>query len=130
MIAYTYPILSIFWSMFIFFGFIIWIWILVAIFTDIVRSPDMRGLHKALWFLFVLFLPLLGALMYFIVRGGKMHEHSVRAGQAQDAAFREYVQSVTSDGSPADQLAKLADLKQRGVITESEFEQQKAKILS
>ncbi len=130
MIAFIYPLLSIFWSIFIFFGFIIWIWVLVMVFTDIFRSPDMGGVHKALWFIFVLFLPILGAFFYLIVRGGKMQEHSVRAAQARDEAFKQYVRDAAgADGSPADQLAKLADLAQRGVITQNEFEQQKAKIL-
>jgi Short C-terminal domain len=84
-----------------------------------------------LWFLFVLFIPLIGVLVYLIARGGKMHEHAVRDAKAQDQAFRDYVQEAAgSQASPADQLAKLADLRDRGVITPQEFEREKAKILA
>src|SRR5215470_4486026 len=71
--ASSYPLLNIFWSMFVFFLWIIWIWILIWIFIDIFRSRDLSGWAKALWFLFVLFIPLIGVLVYLIVRGDSMH---------------------------------------------------------
>jgi Phospholipase_D-nuclease N-terminal len=74
----SYPLLNIFWTMFIFFLWIIWIWILIWVFIDIFRSPDLSGGAKALWFLFVLFIPLIGVLVYLIVRGGSMHDWAVR----------------------------------------------------
>ena len=128
----SYPLLNVFWSIFEFFLWVIWIWILIMIFIDIFRSHDLSGFEKALWFLFVLFIPLIGVLVYLIVRGGSMHERSARQAQAQDAAFRSYVQQAASDtpASTADQLAKLADLRDRGVITADEFEREKAKILA
>ena len=78
----------------------------------------------------MLFIPLVGVLVYLIVRGGKMHERAVQQAQQQDQAAREYIQQAAGTPSPADQLAKLADLRDRGVITAEEFESQKAKILA
>ena len=128
----SYPLLNIFWSMFIFFLWIIWIWILITVFIDIFRSPDLSGWAKALWFLFVLFIPLIGVLAYFIARGGKMHEHAVRQAQQQDQEFRQYVQqaAASAPASTADQLAKLANLRDRGVISAEEFQREKAKVLA
>ena len=74
----SYPLLNVFWSMFVFFLWIIWIWILIWIFIDIFRSHDLSGGAKALWFLFVLFIPLIGVIVYLIVHGDSMHERSVR----------------------------------------------------
>ena len=76
MIAYTYPLLSIFWTMLEFFFFVLWIWLLIYIFMDIFRSHDMGGFAKALWVLFVIILPFLGVLVYLIARGGSMHERA------------------------------------------------------
>jgi membrane protein implicated in regulation of membrane protease activity len=129
----SYPLLNLFWSMFIFFLWIIWIWILIMVFIDIFRSHDLSGVSKALWFLFVLFIPLIGVLVYLIARGGSMHERAARQAQQQDAEFRAYVQQAAAGGggaTPADQLAKLADLRDRGVISAEEFEREKAKILT
>ncbi|HXW33183.1 MAG TPA: SHOCT domain-containing protein [Acidimicrobiales bacterium] len=131
MIAYTYPLLSVFWTILWFFAFVFYIWLLVAIFTDIFRSRDMGGVAKTLWVIFVLFVPLLGILVYLIARGGKMHEREAQAAQQQQQEFDSYVRNAAgSDGSAADQLSKLAALKDKGVITNEEFEAQKAKILS
>ena len=127
--SYSYPLLGAFWTIFEIFLWIIWFWILITVFIDIFRSPDLSGWGKALWFLFVLIIPLIGVLVYLIVRGGKMHEHGVQAAQQQDEAARAYIQQVAGSNS-ADELAKLADLRDRGVITPQEFEQQKAKILA
>ena len=126
----SYPLLNVFWSMFIFFLWIIWIWILITVFIDIFRSRDLSGWAKALWVLFVLFIPLIGVLVYLIARGGKMHERAVQQAQRQDQEFRAYVQEAASPESSADQLAKLADLRDRGVISAEEFEREKAKILA
>jgi ABC-type multidrug transport system fused ATPase/permease subunit len=127
----SYPLLNIFWSIFEFFLWIIWIWILIWIFIDIFRSHDLSGWAKALWFLFVLFIPLIGVLVYLIARGGSMHERAVQDARQQDQQFRQYVQqaAASSPASTADQLTKLADLRDRGVISAEEFEREKAKIL-
>jgi Short C-terminal domain/Phospholipase_D-nuclease N-terminal len=130
--ASSYPVLSIFWSILEFFLWVLWIWILIWIFIDIFRSHDLSGWAKALWFLFVLFIPLIGVLVYLIVRGGSMHERAVSQARQQDAQFRQYVQQAAADlpASSADQLTKLADLRDRGVITAEEFEREKAKVLA
>ena len=129
--ASSYPLLNVFWTIFEFFLWIIWIWILIWIFIDIFRSHDLSGWAKALWFLFVLFIPLIGVLVYLIVRGGSMHERAVQDARRQDQEFRQYVQQAASSAPPstADQLSKLADLRDRGVISAEEFDREKAKVL-
>jgi len=129
--ASSYPLLNVFWTIFEIFLWVIWIWILIWIFIDIFRSRDLSGWAKALWFLFVLFIPLIGVLVYLIVRGGSMHERAVQDAQRQDKEFRQYVQqaAATAPASTADQLSKLADLRDRGVISAEEFEREKAKVL-
>ena len=128
MLASTYPILDIFWTMLEIFLFVIWIYLIFMIFIDIFRSHDMGGLAKALWVIGLIILPFLGAFIYLIARGGKMHERAIEAAQAQQKAFDSYVQDAAGTSS-ADQLVKLADLKEKGVLSDAEFEAQKAKIL-
>jgi ABC-type multidrug transport system fused ATPase/permease subunit len=128
MLASNYPILDIFWTMLEIFLFVIWIYLIFLIFLDIFRSHDMGGLAKALWVIALIIFPFLGAFIYLIARGGKMHERAAQAAQAQQKAFDSYVQEAAGS-SPADQLHKLADLKEKGVLTEDEFNAQKAKIL-
>jgi hypothetical protein len=119
------------WSMLWFFLFFIWIWLLFVVFGDIFRSQDLGGWGKALWCIFIIFLPYLGVFVYLIARGHKMSEHAAQAAQAQDAAMRRYVQSVAGSGgqSAADEISRLAELKAQGVITDAEFEQAKQKAL-
>jgi type VI protein secretion system component VasK len=128
--GYSYPLLSVFWTILEIFLWVLWIWIVIWIFIDIFRSHDLSGWAKALWFLFVLFIPLIGVLVYLIVRGGKMQERAVQHAQRQDEQFRSYVQDAAGPQSSADQLTKLADLRDRGVITAEEFDREKAKILA
>ena len=123
------PLLNVFWTIFEFFLWVIWIWILIMVFIDIFRSHDLSGWAKALWFLFVLFIPLIGVLVYLIVRGGSMHERAQQQARQQDREFRAYVQQAAGSQSTADQLTKLADLRDRGVISAEEFEREKAKVL-
>jgi ABC-type multidrug transport system fused ATPase/permease subunit len=130
MLAYNYPLLSIFWTMLEFFLFFLWIWLLIVIFADIFRSHDMGGLAKALWVIFVIILPFLGVLIYLIARGGSMQERAAAQAQRQQQAFDSYVKETAGSSSSADELAKLADLKAKGVLTDAEFEAQKAKLLS
>jgi len=128
--SYSYPILGAFWTIFMIFLWVIWFWILITIIIDIFRSHDLSGWAKALWFVFILFLPLIGVLAYLIARGGKMHERGVRQAQRQEEQLRSYVQEAAGSQSTVDQLAKLADLRDRGVITAEEFDREKAKILA
>ncbi len=128
--SYSYPLLGAFWTILEVFLWVLWIWVLIYVFIDIFRSHDLSGWAKALWFVFVLFIPLIGVLVYLIARGGKMHERAVSDARQQDREFRAYVQDAAGSQTPADQLAKLADLRDRGVITAEEFERQKAKVLA
>jgi hypothetical protein len=131
MIAYTYPLADLFGTMLGFFVLIIWFWLLIVIFGDIFRSHDMGGGAKTLWVLFIIILPFLGIFIYLIARGGKMHERAAAQAAQQQKAFDDYVKTTAGAGTnSADQLAKLADLKQQGVITDAEFEAQKQKILA
>ena len=131
MFAYTYPLADLFGTMLGFFVLVIWIWLLIVVFSDIFRSHDLGGGAKALWVIFVIVLPFLGIFVYLIARGGKMHERAAAQAAEQQKAFDAYVKQTAGTGTDStEQLAKLADLKKQGVITEAEFESQKAKILA
>jgi ABC-type multidrug transport system fused ATPase/permease subunit len=131
MLASSYPILDIFLTTLYFFLFVIWIWLLFMVFIDIFRSHDMGGWAKALWVILIIFMPYLGVLIYLIARGGKMHERAAQQAALEQKAFDQYVKQTAASGdSSADQLAKLADLKSQGVLTDAEFDAQKAKILA
>jgi hypothetical protein len=124
----SYPLLNIFWTMFEFFLWVVWIWLIVMVIIDIFRSRDLSGWAKALWVLFVAVIPLIGVLVYLIARGGAMHERATQGALGQDQEFRDLGQQYTGP-STADQLATLADLRDRGVITADEFDREKAKVL-
>jgi hypothetical protein len=131
----SYPLLNIFWTMFEFFAFFAWIWVLIFVITDIFRSRDLSGGAKAGWFAFVFFIPVIGLLAYLIARGGEMHERA--AGRAaSDEYRRNYTSGTPAGGAPgprastADQLQGLADAHGRGEISDQQFEAEKAKILA
>ena len=132
MLASSYPVLDAFLTMLYFFLFVIWIWLLIMVFMDVFRSHDMGGVAKALWCIFIIILPFLGVFVYLIARGGKMHERAAEQAAQQQKAFDQYVRQAAgaSGEDTASQLAKLADLKGQGVLTDAEFEAQKAKILA
>ena len=132
MLASSYPVLDAFLTMLYFFLFIIWIWLLIMVFMDVFRSHDMGGWAKALWVIFIIILPFLGVFVYLIARGGKMHERQAAQAAQQQQAFDQYVKEAagTPGSTTADQLSKLSDLKTSGVLTDAEFEAQKAKILA
>src|SRR5262245_49444917 len=119
---------QVFWSMLWFFLFFIWIWLLILVFSDIFRSHDLSGWGKALWSIFIIFLPYLGVFVYLIARGHKMQEHAVQQAKQQDQMMREYVQSVSGSGGGggAAEVARLAELRDKGVLSEEEFQQAKA----
>ena len=129
MLAYSYPQGGIFWTMLELFLFIVWFWILIAIFSDIFRSRDMGGWAKALWVIFVIVLPFLGILIYLIARGGKMQERSLEQAQRQQDAFDAQVRQAAGASGNVDDLAKLAGLQEKGALTDAEFQAQKAKLL-
>ena len=122
---------QVFWSILWFFLFFVWIMLIFTIFGDIIRSDDMGGGAKALWSLFVIFLPFLGIFMYLIVRGGSMGERQMKAAKAQDEAMQDYIRNAAGTGeSAADQLAKLADLHSAGKLDDAEYAAAKAKVVS
>ena len=117
------------WAMLYFTCFFIWIWLAISVFIDIFRSPDMGGVHKAIWVVAIFIIPLFGVLAYLIVRGGKMNQHAIEAAKAQDAAMQNYIRNAAGT-TPADELHRLADLKDRGVIDQAEFDKLKSKVVS
>jgi hypothetical protein len=127
-LGYNYPLLNAFLTLLWFFLFFLWIFIVITVIIDIFRSSDLGGWGKAGWFAFVIIVPFLGVLVYLIARGGSMHERAAREAKQQDEAFRAYVQDAAGSGSAAE-VAKLADLRDKGVITEAEFQAGKAKVL-
>jgi len=131
MFAYDYPLLGFFWSMLIIFLWIAWIFLLIRIFGDIFRNHEMSGIAKAFWSIFVIIVPFLGTLVYLIAHGSGMAKRDIKIAQDNQAAFDSYVRQTAGSGtSSADELTKLADLKNQGVITDAEFTAQKAKLLA
>ena len=120
-----FPILNIFLEILFFALFFIWIMILFHVIVDLFRSKDMGGAAKALWLFFLIVLPYLGVFVYLIARGASMHERDVKAAEESEQAFRQYV----AQASPAEELAKLHDLKEKGAITDAEYNAAKAKII-
>jgi hypothetical protein len=132
MLAAEFGTGQVFWSMLWFFMFFIWIWLLITVFGDIFRSHDLSGWGKALWSIFIIVLPYLGVFAYLIARGGKMQENAAREAASRETAFRSYVQDVAGSangGGAAGEITRLADLRERGVITEDEFQRAKARAL-
>lgn len=117
------------WSIFLLFMLAAWIWVLISVVADIFRSQDMGGVAKALWIGFVIIIPWLGVLVYIVVHGDRMHENTVDAIARAEEARRDYIRSV-AQVSPADELSKLAELKEKGILTDDEFVTQKSRILS
>ena len=129
-VGYDYPILGFFWTMLLIFLWVAWIFLLVRIIADIFRNHEMGGFAKALWLIFVVVLPFLGVLIYVIVYSGDMAERDLKSMQRQQEQFDAYVRQTAGSASSADELAKLAALKDQGVISDAEFAAQKAKLLS
>ena len=134
MVLADWQVGEVFLSFLWFFLFFIWIWLLIMVFSDIFRDHSISGWAKAAWVIFVIIFPYLGVFVYLIARGGSMGkraaEQQAAAQQQFDAAVRQAAGTSGSTGSTADELARLADLKAKGVISDAEFEQLKAKALA
>ena len=130
MLAYDYPILGLFWSMMIFFLWIAWIILVFRVIMDVFRNNEMGGFAKALWLIFVIIVPWFGVLIYLIVNGSEMTKRSMQEQQAAQDEFATYVRNTAGSASSADELAKLAGLRDSGALTEAEFAAQKAKLLA
>ena len=126
--AADYPFLDVFWTMIIFFFWVIWIWIVVTVLIDIFRRNDIGGFAKALWVVFVVILPWLGVLIYLIAQHDGMRERSIKQAQDQKQQFDAYVRDAA--GGSADQIAKAKELLDSGAITQAEFDSLKAKALA
>ena len=129
MLAYDYPILGLFWTMMIFFLWVAWLILLFRVFGDIFRS-DMGGGAKALWSIFVILVPFLGVFLYVIANGRAMGERDIAAAQQRESEVQAYIRQTAGGAGGADELTKLAALRDQGVLTEEEFSAQKAKLLS
>lgn len=122
------PFVNMFWAIFIFFLMVAWISVIVGVISDVMRSKDLDGLAKGLWVLGIIVVPWLGVLAYFVLRGDGMAERNAQALVEAEEARRAYIQHIAGT-STADELAKLADLRDKGVVTDDEFQAQKAKLL-
>ncbi len=129
MLAYDYPLLGLFWSIFVFFLFFAWLMLLFRVFADIFRS-DMGGLAKGVWSIFVILVPFLGVFVYVIAHGDGMRNRDIAVAQQNEAAFQAYVQQAAGSGGVASELSKLSDLRASGALSDAEFEAQKAKLLA
>lgn len=124
------PLFDLFWSILLIFLWVAWIWVVIGVVADIFRS-DASGVSKAMWMLFVILVPWLGVLMYIIVNGDAMARRNMEMARQNDEATRTYIrQAAGASSSTADQLDKLASLRERGVISEAEFTSEKAKLLA
>jgi hypothetical protein len=128
--AADYPFLDIFWTMLIFFMWVIWIWILVTVLMDLFRRHDISGWGKVAWTAFVVVLPYLGVFIYLITQGKEMAERRASEVQATQASFDSYVRSVATNGGATEQIAKAKELLDSGAIDQAEFEQLKRKALT
>jgi hypothetical protein len=126
--ATQYPLLDAFFTVLWIVGFFLWIWLAILVFSDIFRSRDMSGWAKAGWIVLVFILPLIGVLLYLIVRGKRMQQHAEEEAVASDLATREYIRSVVSQKDDSDELAKLTSLHASGVLSDEEFASMKARL--
>jgi hypothetical protein len=129
-LATSYPFLEVFWTMLIFFAFVVWIWILITVFADLFRRHDTSGFVKVLWIIFIIVLPYLGVFIYLIAEHKGMTDRAVKQQTEAKAQFDQYVQSVATPSDPTEQIAKAKQMLDGGAITQTEFEQIKRKALA
>jgi ABC-type multidrug transport system fused ATPase/permease subunit len=129
MLASSYPFLDVLWTMFIFFLWIIWFWLLFTVFVDVFRRHDISGGKKTLWLIFVIILPFLGVFVYIIAENDGMTQRNLERAQAQKAQMDDYVRQTAGSGGPASEIDKAKQLLDSGAITQAEYDQIKAKAL-
>ena len=129
MIAADYPFLDILWTMFIFFAWVIWFWLLITIFADIFRRHDISGGMKALWSIFVIITPFIGVFIYLITQSKGMNERNLQNVKQQRQQADEYIRSVAAD-DPASQISQAKSLLDSGAINQQEFDSLKQKALA
>ncbi len=123
MIATSYPLLEVFWTMLVFFCFVIWIWLLFTVFADLFRRSDIAGWGKTGWIIFVIVLPYLGVLVYLIAEHNGMTKRNLQQQEAARVQMENYLRSVAGRSDPTQQIAKGEELLKNGSITQPEFEQ-------
>ncbi|MDH6115088.1 putative membrane protein [Kitasatospora sp. MAP12-15] len=129
-LAADYPLLNVFWTICVIFLWVVWIMLLFRVFGDIFRDHELGGWGKAGWSVLVLILPFVGVFVYLVARGKGMHEREVERARRSQEAFQAYVRETAGPTGSADELARLAELKNRGDITEEEYQRAKAKALA
>jgi hypothetical protein len=130
MLASSYPFLDVVWTMLIFFGWVIWFWLLITVFSDLFRRHDVGGGGKVLWCIFVIVLPFLGVFIYLLVEHQGMTDRSVKQAQAQQQEFDSYVKNVAASSGPAGEIEHAKQLLDSGTITQAEFDALKSKALA
>jgi hypothetical protein len=130
MLAAEYPFLNIFLTMILFFAWVIWIWMMIAILSDVFRRHDLSGLGKAAWTVFLIVLPFVGALTYLVAQGDGMNARRTEDARAAKAQFDDYVKTAAAEDGPAAQIETAKGLLDRGTITPAEFDSIKAKALA
>jgi hypothetical protein len=129
-LATSYPLLEVFWTILIFFAFVVWIWILFTVFADLFRRQDIGGWTKTAWIVFVVIFPFLGVFVYVITQQKGMNERSIRQQEAAQSEIDQYVRSVAGTSDPTQQIAKGEELLKSGAITQAEFDQLKKRALA
>ena len=132
-VATDYPLLNVIWTMFVFFGFVLWIWLMIMVFADLFRRDDVSGWGKAAWCIFIIFLPLLGVLVYMIAHGKDMAERRAEDIQASQAQLDDHIRNVAGGGGGGGAAAEISQAKKlldSGAITQAEFDQLKQKALA
>jgi hypothetical protein len=130
MLAASYPFLDVIWTMFIFFLWIIWFWLLFTVFIDIFRRHDLSGGKKALWLIFVIILPYLGVFIYLITQNEGITQRNLDRAQSQKAQFDDYVRTTAGGGGAAAEIERAKGLLDSGAITQAEFDSIKQKALA
>ena len=130
LIATSYPFLEIVWTLFVFFAFIVWLWIMFTVLGDIFRRHDTKGLAKVLWIIFIIVLPYLGVFVYLVTQHDGMTKRTIEQQERVKGEVDNYVRSVSSGHSATEEIAKAHGLLDSGAITQAEFDQIKAKALA
>jgi hypothetical protein len=129
-IAADYPFLDVIWTMIVFFAWVIWFWLLITILADVFRRHDLSGMGKVGWTIFVIFLPLLGVLIYLGTQSKHMAERNMSQAKQAQAQMDDYVRSVATEGGAAAEIERAKKLLDSGAISQAEFDQIKQKALS
>jgi orotidine-5'-phosphate decarboxylase len=129
-IAADYPFLDVLWTMFIFFAWVIWFWLLITIFADIFRRHDIGGGKKTLWCIFVIITPFIGVFVYLIAESKGMADRQAQAAQRAKSQTDDYIKTVAQEVDPAGQIAQAKSLLDSGAINQQEFDKLKQNALA